>query len=543
MGTTNSLNLITTCKQFGDYIAFACLKHRAKLKKICRSRATSFVGVLLLSIGASLATAQPADSQPIRNWRQSNEQAILNTYFSLLQIPNISRSNGDVRANVPVLRSLLTDVGFTVSTSADRYPEDANAPVVFARYQAEDALGTLLLYIHYDGQPVNPDLWIHCQPFEPCLVDGDRVVDINATNSLDPEWRIYARSASDDKAPIMSLVQAMSALRATGQTPRWNLIVILDGQEESGAGNFRKYVQAHPDEFQADIAITLDGPRHPSTVPTMYYGVRGGATLTLKVHSAAQDLHSGNYGNWAPDPSVRLARLLTTMKDETGRVTIDGFYDQVTPLTETERSALAAIPEIENELAQTFGIASPEQPNQRLEAKLNMPTLNVLAMDSGGGFAAPSRTAIPGFAQARIAMRLVNGIDPNYQLQTVIDHVRDQGFEVVENREPTLEELQTHPLLASVQYSGGRAATRVSMDEPLGELVAEALTLDGVAPVQLPTLGGSLPYGDFSEGLGIPTFGVALVNHDNNQHGPNENLKLINLWQGIEIVARLVTME
>ncbi|MEQ8314894.1 MAG: M20/M25/M40 family metallo-hydrolase [Gammaproteobacteria bacterium] len=501
-----------------------------------------FLSLLLLLFAAN-ASGQPVDAQSIRNWRQDNEQEILNTYFSLLSVPNVSRDNGDTSANVPVLRSLLTEQGFTVTTSADRYPEDANAPVVFARYQAPDAVGTLLLYIHYDGQPVNPALWEHCQPFQPCLVGESGVVDINATNTFDPNWRIYARSASDDKAPIMSLVQAMAALRATGQQPRWNLIVILDGQEESGAGNFRRYVQAHPEEFQADLAITLDGPRHPSTLPTMYYGVRGGATLLLKVHSAASDLHSGNYGNWAPDPSVRLARLLTSMKDETGRVTIEGFYDQVTPLTETERGALAAIPEIEEELAQTFGIASPEQPNQRLEAKLNLPTLNVLAMDSGGGLSAPSRTAIPGFAQARIAMRLVNGIDPAYQLQTVIDHVREQGYEVIENREPTLEELQSYPLLASVHYGGGRAATRVSMDEPLGDSVAEALTLDGVTPVRLPTLGGSLPYGDFSEGLGIPTFGVALVNHDNNQHGPNENLKLINLWEGIEIVARLVTMQ
>jgi acetylornithine deacetylase/succinyl-diaminopimelate desuccinylase-like protein len=486
--------------------------------------------------------AQSVTAQPVRDWRMANERAILTTYFELLSIPNISRDNGDTSANVPVLRRLLSEQGFTVTTSADRYPEDANAPVVFARYQAENLRGTLLLYIHYDGQPVNRDLWVHCAPFQPCLVDGDRIVDIDSTTVFDPEWRIYARSASDDKAPIMSLVQAMAALRATGQAPTWNLIVILDGQEESGAGNFRRYVQAHPEEFQADLAITIDGPRHPSTLPTMYYGVRGGASLLVKVHTAAQDLHSGNYGNWAPDASVRLGRLLTSMKAEDGTVTIDGFYDQVTPLTETERAAVAAIPDIEDELADTFGIAAPEQANQRLEAKLNLPTLNILAMDSGGGLSAPSRTAIPAFAQARIAMRLVNGIDPQRQQRVVIDHVRDQGYQVIENREPTLEELQRYPLLASVHYGGGRAATRVSMEEPLGNSVARALTLDGVQPVRLPTLGGSLPYGDFSEGLGIPTFGVALVNHDNNQHGPNENLKLTNLWQGIEIVSRLVTM-
>jgi len=480
--------------------------------------------------------------QSVRDWRMDNEQHILDTYFELLSVPNVSRGGIDISDNVPVLRRLLSEQGFTVTTSADRYPEDATAPVVFARYQSEDPAGTLLLYIHYDGQPVNASLWTHCQPFDPCLVGESGVIDVANTPVFDPEWRIYARSASDDKAPIMALVQASAALRALDRAPTWNLLVVLDGQEEHGAANFRRYLRNHPEEFQADLAITLDGPRHPSTLPTMYYGVRGGASLQIKVHTALQDLHSGNYGNWAPDATIRLGRLLASMKDETGRVTIEGFYDQVTPLTATERSALAAIPEIETELAETFGIADPEQPARRLEAKLNLPTLNVLAMDSGGGFSAPARTAIPAFAQARVAMRLVQGIDPARQLQLVIDHVRDQDYYVVENREPTLAELQQHPLLASVQYGGGRAATRVSMEEPLGSAVATALTLDGVPPVRLPTLGGSLPFGDFSEDLGIPTVGVALVNHDNNQHGPNENLKLTNLWQGIEIVARLVTM-
>lgn len=498
-------------------------------------------GLAVLLMGL-LLTGTVSAQQSVRDWRMANERSIIATYFELLRVPNISSGDTDISANVSVLRALLSAQGFTVTTSADRYPEDAGAPVVFARYQAEDPRGTLLLYAHYDGQPVNPDLWTHCQPFAPCLVNESGVVDVAATTVFDPEWRIYARSASDDKAPIMSLVQAMAALRTTGQAPSWNLIVILDGQEEHGAANFRRYLRAHPNEFQADLAITLDGPRHPSTLPTMYYGVRGGASLLLKVHTAGQDLHSGNYGNWAPDASVRLGRLLASMKDEAGRVTIAGFHDQVTPLTETERAALAAIPAIEDELAATFGIAAPEQPTQRLEAKLNLPTLNVLAMDAGGGLSAPGRTAIPAFAQARIAMRLVQGIDPARQQRVLIEHVRDQGYFVVENREPTLEELQQHPLLASAHYGGGRAATRVSMEEPLGELVARALTLDGVPPVRLPTLGGSLPFGDFSEDLGIPTVGVALVNHDNNQHGPNENLKLINLWQGIEIVARLVTM-
>lgn len=500
--------------------------------------------VFLASIAIQVQGQPDPGYQSVREWRMDNERQIIDTYLELLRLPNVARNDGDVSANAALLEQLFTAQGFDVSTSAELYPQDRRAPVVIARYAARQPLGTLLLYIHYDGQPVNADLWTVCPPFDPCLAADGNVIPLTPDlTAIDSDWRIYGRSASDDKAPIMSLLQAMQALRASGQEPRWNLLVFLDGQEESGSANFRRYLANHGDEIDADLAIALDGPRHPSTLPTMYYGVRGGASLVLKVHTAQQDLHSGNYGNWAPDPSVALASLLVSMKAPDGRILIDGFYDQVTPLTPVEQQALASIPDIETDLAATFGIASPEQQAQRLEAKLNLPTLNILAMDSGGGFAAPSRTAIPGFAQARIAMRLVNGIDPQEQLQTVINHIRQQGYQVLENREPTLEERQAYPLLASVYYSGGRAATRVSMEEPLGMSVARALALDGITPVRLPTLGGSLPFGDFSEGLGIPTVGVALVNHDNNQHGPDENLRVLNLWQGIEILARIVTME
>lgn len=493
---------------------------------------------------APLLQAQPASYSSLRDWREANERQIIDEYFSLLRLPNVARGDADVSANADLLRELFTARGFTVTTSADRYPSDASAPLVLARLDVANPVGTLLIYIHYDGQPVDPAQWTHCPPFEPCLVaDGETIELTPSLTSFDPEWRIYARSASDDKAPIMALLQAVAGLRATGTAPRWNLRVVLDGQEESSSANLLRYLDAHPEEFAADLAITLDGPRHSSGLPTMYFGVRGGASLVLRVHTAQQDLHSGNYGNWAPDPSLALSRLLTSMKDETGRVTIAGFYDQVVPLTPAEQAALAAIPGIEQELAATFGIAAPEQADTRLETKLNWPTLNVLAMDAGGGLSAPSRTAIPAFAQARLAMRLVNGIDPQRQLGLVIDHIRSQGYQVIENREPSIEELRAHSRLASVLYGGGSRATRVPFDEPLAAQVAQALTLDGVSPVQLPTLGGSLPFGEFSEGLGIPTVGVALVNHDNNQHGPDENLKLLNLWQGIEILARVVTME
>lgn len=490
-----------------------------------------------IALGTLLLPARGAQGQSaIGQWRAGREREIVAEFAALLALPNVARNARDMQRNAELLRAMFERRGFTVETA---FPE--SAPVVLATLDVPRARGTLTFYVHYDGQPVDSTEWTHCGPFAPCVVGPAGKVELGS-RSFDPEARIYARSASDDKAPIVALLNAVDALRATGSGPAWNLRVVLDGQEEAGSGNFRRFVASRGDALRADLAITLDGPRHPSGRPTMYYGVRGSAGVTVTVFNSKNDLHSGNYGNWAPDPSIRLGRLLASMKDESGRVTIDGFYDDVTPLTPTEERALAAAPDVEASLAVAFGIARPERPEARLERKLNEPTLNVLAMDAGGGTGAPGRTAIPAYARARIAMRLVHGIDPQKQGELVVAHVRRQGYHVVLNRDPTDQERLAHPLLARVDGGGGRAATRVSMDEPLAQGVAAALTRDGVGPVQLPTLGGSMPFGEFSEGLRLPTVGISLVNHDNNQHGPDENLRLGNLWEGIELLAAVLTM-
>jgi acetylornithine deacetylase/succinyl-diaminopimelate desuccinylase-like protein len=494
--------------------------------------------ILLATSTAAAASLAGAQASPVGEWRTRHEREIVNEFIQLLSVPNVARNVRDMQANAALLVEMFRKRGFTVETV---FPE--SAPLVFATLEAAQPRGVLTLYIHYDGQPVDSTEWTHCGPFAPCIVGPAGKVALDASvRSFDPEARIYARSASDDKAPIIALLHAIDALRATGSDPAWSLRVVLDGQEEAGSANFRRFVAARGDDLRADLAITLDGPRHPSGRPTMYYGVRGSAGVTVTVFNSRNDLHSGNYGNWAPDASIRLGRLLGSMKDENGRVLIEGFYDDVTPLTPTEEQALAAMPDVEASLAKAFGIARPERPEVRLERKLNEPTLNVLAMESGGGFSVPSRTAIPAFARARIAMRLVHGIDPQKQNELVIVHIRKQGYHVVLNRDPTDEERLTHGLLARVDARGGRAATRVSMEEPLAKAVATALTRGRVPPVQLPTLGGSMPYGAFSEELKLPTVGISLVNHDNNQHGPDENLRLRNLWEGIELLASVLTM-
>jgi acetylornithine deacetylase/succinyl-diaminopimelate desuccinylase-like protein len=271
--------------------------------------------------------------------------------------------------------------------------------------------------------------------------------------------------------------------------------------------------------------------------------VRGGAGVTVTVYGAKGDLHSGNYGNWAPDPSMALAKLLATMKDDQGRVTIQDFYRDVRPLTVAERQALAEAPDVEAVLARDFGVARPERPDTRLEVKLNEPTLSILVMESGGGLAVPGRSAIPATATARLEVRMVKDLVPETQNTLIADHVRRQGYFVVTGRDPSPEERRMHPKLARVDPRGrGSAASRVSMDDPRSQAVVAALTRGGVPPVRLPTLGGGLPFGTFSDHYGMPTVGVSIVNFDNNQHGPDENLRLQNLWEGIEMLASLMTM-
>ena len=493
-----------------------------------------------LRYSAILLIAVPLHAQPstaaIASWRAAHERQIVEELIQVVSLPNVARNESDMRANATLLAQLFEKRGFTVESSGD------GAPVLLATMNATRPRGTLLFYIHYDGQPVDVKEWTSCGPFAPCLVGASGPVTITPDTKFDPEWRVFGRSASDDKGPIVAMLNAVDALKATSRGPDWNIKAVLDGQEEAGSANFIRYVKEQGARLAADLVVTLDGPRHPSTRPTMYYGVRGGAGLTLTVYTAKMDLHSGNYGNWAPDPSMQLSRLLASMKDDDGRVLIDGFYDAVTPLSAAERAALNAMPNVESMLARDFGIARPERADVRLEAKLNEPTLNVLAMDAGGGTKAPARTAIPAYATARIAMRLVQGIDPARQVELVVAHVKKQGFTVIEGREPTNAERLANRRLVRVDRARGTAAARVSMEMPLARGVAAALTRNGVSPVQLPTLGGSMPFAEFSETLKLPTVGVSLVNHDNNQHGPDENIRLRNLFEGVEILAAIMTM-
>jgi acetylornithine deacetylase/succinyl-diaminopimelate desuccinylase-like protein len=498
-----------------------------------RFKRAAAAAAALLAAAATVAAQGPATS--VAGWRAAHERQIVDELLQLVAVPNVANVD-DMAKNVALLKTLFERRGFKVEQS-----EGSGSPVVYATLDVPQPRGVLTFYIHYDGQPVNASEWTRCQPFVPCIYGAGGQVTLSPQTAIDPQWRVYGRSASDDKAPIIALLNAVEALRATGGGPSWNIRVVLDGEEEAGSANFRRFAAARPDALKADLAITLDGPRHPSGRPTLYFGVRGGAGVTVTVYGARNDLHSGNYGNWAPDPSMRLAKLLASMKDDNGRVTIDHFYDDVTPLTATESRALDDAPNVEAALKKDFGVVLPERPEQRLERKLNEPTLSILAMEAGGGLRAPARSAIPASASARIEMRLVHGLDPQKQNALVVAHIRKQGYFIVQGREPSEQERMTHQLIARVEPRGGSTAPKVSMDDPMARAVVSALAKLGPPLVRLPTLGGSMPFATFSDRM--PTVGLSIVNHDNNQHGPDENLRLQNLWEGIEMLAAIMRME
>jgi acetylornithine deacetylase/succinyl-diaminopimelate desuccinylase-like protein len=499
------------------------------------------------SLALVIAAAVPLTAQDtaarVRAWRAGHEPQILRELFDLVAIPNVASDKAGIARNAEALTRMFEKRRFAPDVVAT-----AGSPVVLAERRVPGAARTLAFYFHYDGQPVEPKEWTYGAPFSPTIVTGAgptaaRLTLDGVRGAIDPEWRVYGRSASDDKSPIVAFLSALDALDAANIPLTSNIRVIMEGDEEAGSPSLEEMVRSHGDRIRGDALLLVDGPRHASDRPTLSFGARGIMTALVTVYGPARDLHSGNYGNWGPNPALALARLLASMKDENGRVLVDGFYDEVTPLTAVEQRAIDEIPDVGPTLMQAFGFSRPETPNERLERRHNLPTLNINALDAGGGVGGQGRTIIPAMASAKLDLRLVKAIDPGRQFDRLVAHVRKQGFFIVD-KEPDAAMRMAHPWMAQVTRTGGYPAGRTSMELPLASAIANALSQAAGGPiVRLPTIGGSAPFYVFTDVLKVPTFGLSIVNFDNNQHGPNENLRIKNLWEGIDSMAALLTMK
>ncbi|HEY8133785.1 MAG TPA: M20/M25/M40 family metallo-hydrolase, partial [Thermoanaerobaculia bacterium] len=350
---------------------------------------------------------------------------------------------------------------------------------------------------------------------------------------------IYARSASDDKAPIMAMLAALDALKAVKATPSVNLKFVLEGEEEAGSPHLAAYFDRYTSELTADGWMLCDGPVHQSRRMQLYFGARGVTDLEMTVYGPLRPLHSGHYGNWAPNPLIALTHLIDSMRDTEGKILISGFYDDVTPLTDVERDALAAIPNIDDDLKQELALGRTEGNGKSLNELILLPALNLRGI-AGGHVGEQASNTINTEARASIDFRLVPAQTPEKVRERVERHIAAQNFFIVRET-PDNATRMAHPNVVKLLWGPGYPAARTSMDLPVSRRVANVITeAKGVPPVLLPTLGGSVPMYLFQRG-GTPVVGLPIVNHDNNQHAANENVRIQNLWDGIEVFAALFT--
>jgi acetylornithine deacetylase/succinyl-diaminopimelate desuccinylase-like protein len=468
-------------------------------------------------------------------------------FIELLSIENVADEPRDLQRNADFLERALGKRGFVVR----RLDNAAGRPVLYAELgkPRRDA-ATILFYIHFDGQPVLPETWSQPDPFEPVVKARDaggqwRIVERERLLSgpLDPELRVYARSASDDKAPIMMLLTALDMLQADRGRAAVNVKLLLDPEEEAGSPHLGETVRSNPELFAADALLVLDGPVHSSGKPTVVYGNRGITQVTLTVFGPRAGLHSGHYGNYVPNPAQRLAELLASMKDEEGRVTIAGYYDGVA-LTAADRSSLSSAPDDESALLKRVGVARAERVGGSYQESLQYPSLNVRGMASAG-VGAKAANIVPAEAVAELDLRTTPETDGRRLAELIRRHVEKQGYRLVENA-PTDAERAQHDKLASFKIGSVQAAQRTPLDASVGRWAVQALRAPtapqpATEPVRIRMMGGTLPTDVLVEALRLPFVIVPTVNPDNNQHASDENLRVGNFVTGVETVYSLLT--
>ena len=485
------------------------------------------------------------DLEKIRSYTTKNEPSVYNEFISFLQIPNVATDTVHIRKNAEYLMQLMN----AKEISNVQLLEANNQyvpPVVYGEVNIPNATKTIIFYAHYDGQPVNPATWAKgLHPFQPKLLNGrfDEGAEIlSPTFPLNDNWRIYARGASDDKGGVMEIINAYSAIKQSGIHFPYNIKFFFEGEEEQGSPHLSQILEKYKTLLQSDLWIICDGPVHQSGYKQIVFGARGDAHLTLKIYGPKNPLHSGHYGNWVSNPVMTLSKLLATMKDEDGKVTVKGFYDDVIPLNTQEKKALNKVPDVENELKKKIGFAKEDMIGKTLNEAINLPSLNINGIESSN-VGTIQANVIPTSATAVIDLRLVLGNDWKRQQQKVIDHIISQGFHVTE-KEPTDEERAKYAKIVQVKKGKGDNAERTPMNLPIAQKIIAAVQQTTNNPVlQIPTLGGSLPVSDLVKVLNAKFLIVPIANPDNNQHAENENIRIKNFREGIDMIAAIMMMK
>ncbi len=450
-----------------------------------------------------MATAEP-DLSDVFAYIDRHRDASIRRLIDYVARPSISAHGTGIGEVASYIAGVMRGMGL----DADIIPTNG-WPVVFARRQDVPGAPTVLLYGHYDVQPPDPlDDWLS-PPFEPEIRDG----------------RLYGRGAGDNKGQHFAQLLSLEALLTCRGTLPVNVKILLEGEEEIGSPQMPGFVRGYRNELAADLVITSDGPVHEDGRPQILFGVRGVLSFELRATGANRDLHSGNWGGIAPNPLWTLVHLLSTMKNENGEVTIEGFYDDVLPLTDLERKALERLPGDPATIRATLDIKRLDEPAGRgvAERLAAWPTFTINGLQ--GGYVGPgSKTVLPHEAIAKCDMRLVEAQSAEDIFNRVREHVRRHAPDV------------------EVVWQGAMEPSKTPLDSPYTEPLRRAIVAaQGVEPYLVPSLGGSLPDYVFTKILGVPAFTVPYANADESNHAPNENLSLDRFVAGIKTGAAMLT--
>ncbi len=450
-----------------------------------------------------MATPSAIDLSDIISYVDQQEHVLLSRLIDYLRHPSISAYGEGMDEVAAYVADVMRQMGL-----ATRVIPTSGWPIVFGHYTAHPEAPTVLLYGHYDVQPPDPlEEWV-TPPFEPTIRNG----------------RLYARGVGDNKGQHFAQLLGLEALLACRGTLPCNVKVLIEGEEEIGSPHLPEFIRLHHDELQADLMIISDGPVHESGQSIISFGVRGLLRFDLYARGANQDVHSGNWGGIVPNPLWTLVHLLATMKNERGEVTIDGFYDQVKPLTPMEREALAKFPLDVEQVKRSLELTHLDEPQERgyFERLSAWPTLTINGLH--GGYSGPgSKTVLPHEAMAKCDIRLVEAQTAEDILAKVKAHVQRHAPDVI------------------VSSSDGTDPTKTPMDSPFTEPLRQAITAaQGAEPLLSPAMGGTLPIDVFNKTLGIPIFGIPYANADEANHAPNENLEVARFFKGIKTSAALL---
>ena len=504
------------------------------------------MGKCSLVLALAALSVSPAQARSWDDEVVAASQRNFPEFLELLSIPDVADNPADIQRNAAFLEQAFTKRGFRTRALANA----AQRPQVLAELPSKTAgAKTVLFYIHFDGQPVIPEEWAQKSPFEPVVKQRDAsgqwkevARDRLTATPFDPELRVFARAASDDKAPIMMMLTAIDLLKAQGKAPAYDVKVILDSEEEMGSPSLAEVVAANADRFKADALVILDGPEHPSARPTLVFGNRGITQATLTVYGPRAPLHSGHFGNYAPNPAFRLARLLASMKDDAGRVLVEGYYDGVA-ITDADRRIFAATGDDEAALLKRIGIAKPEAVGATYQEALQYPSLNVRGMASAA-VGAKAANIVPSEAKAEIDLRTTPETDGQHLFELLERHIEKQGYHLVDGA-PGDADRASYEKLASFTLGSVQKAERTSMDSPVGRWASEAVESKsgpkpGAEPVRIRMMGGTVPTDVLVEALHLPFLMVPTVNADNNQHAHDENLRIGNFVTGTKTIYSLL---